>query len=118
MAGTRRRSDIEITKSSGNVFRDAGLPNPEERETKVRIAFVLNTILARLGLTQQKIAARLGTDQPKVSALRNYKLDGLSVERLMEFLTALDCDIDINIRPNKRARPARAGRIKVSVEAA
>jgi len=28
--------------------------------------------------------------QPKVSALRNYKLAGFSVERLMNLLTALD----------------------------
>ncbi|WP_415195539.1 XRE family transcriptional regulator [Rhodopseudomonas sp.] len=28
--------------------------------------------------------------QPKVSALRNYKLEGFSVERLMTLLNALD----------------------------
>lgn len=120
MAVKKRSAEaaIPVTTSSGNVFRDFRIPGAEELQTKVKIAFALNSILDKFGLTQQRIAARLSTDQPKVSALRNYKLDGLSVERLMEFLTALDCDIDINIKPKGRAGAARAGRIKVSVKAA
>ena len=53
-------------------------------------------------------AARLGVNQPKVSALRNYKLEGFSVERLMTLLTALDRDVEIVIR-KKRARAGRRG---------
>jgi hypothetical protein len=41
--------------------------------------------------------------QPKVSALRRYKLEGFSVERLMNLLTALDQDVEIVIR----RKPAR-----------
>jgi predicted XRE-type DNA-binding protein len=97
------------------------ITDAEELHTKVKLAFALNTILEQIGsgLTQQELAARIGTDQPKVSALRSYKLDGLSVERLMGFLTALDYDIDINIKPKKAAdRPPNSGRIKVTVNAA
>jgi hypothetical protein len=36
--------------------------------------------------------------KPKVSALRNYKLSGFSVERLMNLLTALHQDVEIVIR--------------------
>lgn len=118
MAARSRRDDVEITESSGSIYRDLKIPNGEERETKIRIAVALNMMLDRLGLTQKKIAARLGTDQPKVSALRKYKLDGFSVQRLMEFLTALDCDVEINIRPKRRARRTRPGTIQVKVHAA
>ena len=41
----------------------------------------------------------------------NYHLDGFSVERLMEFLTALDRDVQIVIRP----RSAKAGSGHISV---
>jgi UDP-glucose 6-dehydrogenase len=37
----------------------------------------------------------LNIPQPKVSALKNYRLDQFSVERLMEFLTALNQDVEI-----------------------
>jgi predicted XRE-type DNA-binding protein len=46
-----------------------------------------------------------------VSALRNYKLAGFSVERLMNLLTALDQDIEIVIRRKRRSR--KGGRITV-----
>jgi hypothetical protein len=44
--------------------------------------------------------------QPRVLALRNYKLAGFSIERLMTFLTALGHDVEIVIRNKpRRANP-------------
>jgi hypothetical protein len=43
--------------------------------------------------------------------LKNYQLDQFSVERLMEFLTALNQDVEIIIRP--RALSGGAGHISV-----
>jgi len=63
------------------------------------------------GLTQSAAATLLGLSQPKVSALRNSKLAGFSVERLMNLLTALDQDIEIVIRRKRRSR--KGGRITV-----
>jgi predicted XRE-type DNA-binding protein len=50
-------------------------------------------------------------NQPKVSALKGYKLEGFSVERLMHFATALQHDVVIEIRP--RAANRGAGRVMV-----
>lgn len=94
----------EITRGSGNVFADLGFIDAEERQTKLRLAYALNTIMDALRLTQTAAAARLGLTQPKVSALRNYKLEGFSVERLMTLLNALDRDVDIVIRKKPRSR--------------
>ena len=41
--------------------------------------------------------------QPKVSAVRNYKLAGFSVERLMNLLTALDQDVETRVLRAKLA---------------
>jgi hypothetical protein len=46
-----------------------------------------------------------------VSALKGYKLEGFSVERLMHFVTALEHDVVIEIRP--RAEKEGAGRVLV-----
>ena len=100
-----------IVRGSGNVFADLGFADAEERQTKLRLAHALNTIIDARHLTQESAARRLGLNQPKVSALRNYKLDGFSVERLMTLLNALDRDIEIVIRKKPRSRPA--GRISV-----
>ena len=95
-----------VIRGSGNVFADLGYADAEERQTKLRLALALNTILDERRLSQAETATRLGINQPKVSALRNYKLDGFSVERLMTLLTALDRDIEIVIRKKPRSRSA------------
>jgi predicted XRE-type DNA-binding protein len=96
----------QIIRGTGNVFADLGFADAEERQTKLRLALALNTILDQRRLNQADAAARLGVNQPKVSALRNYKLDGFSVERLMTLLTALDRDVEIVIRKKRRSRGA------------
>ncbi len=101
-----------VVRSSGNVFADLGLPNAEEEKTKVRLAFEINQIIENRRLSQIEAARRLKINQPKISALSNYQIDGFSVERLMNFLTALDRDVDIVIRPKPKSK--RAGRILVT----
>jgi len=54
----------------------------------------------------------LHINQPKISALSHYRLDGFSVERLMNFLTALDRDVEIIVRKKPASR--RSGKILVT----
>jgi predicted XRE-type DNA-binding protein len=58
-------------------------------------AVAIDQILRGWKLSQTAAARRLNVNQPKASALSNYRFDGFSVERLMNFLTALDRDVDI-----------------------
>jgi predicted XRE-type DNA-binding protein len=95
-----------IVRGSGNAFADLSLPDAEERQTKLRLALALNTVIDVQRLTQEAAAVRLGLNQPKVSAQRNYKLEGFSVERLMTLLNALDRDVEIVIRKKPRSRSA------------
>ena len=107
----RRAEPSTITRGSTNVFEDLGYPDAAERQAKLRLAYALNQVVEHRSLTQAAAAALLGLSQPKVSALRNYKLAGFSVERLMNLLTALDQDIEIVIR--RKARSRKGGRITV-----
>jgi predicted XRE-type DNA-binding protein len=100
-----------VTAGSGNVFADLGLADADELWTRVRLAASINAILAARKLTQAKAAELLGVNQPKISALKHYKLEGFSAERLMHFATALEHDVVIEIRP--RAKVAKKGRILI-----
>lgn len=111
MAKARVRS-VPVDPGSGNVFVDLGFADAGERTTKVALAVEINRALKANGLTQATAAKVLGVNQPKVSALVNYRLDGFSVERLMNFLTALGHDIQILIRARRSARAP--GRIMVA----
>lgn len=96
-----------IEHGSGNVFADLGLAEPAERQTKTRLAMALNRGFKQHGLKQADAARLLGVPQPKVSALVNYRLDGFSVEKLMEFLTRLGNDVEIVVRPASAAGQVR-----------
>jgi len=98
MVKTRPESDVD--PGSGNVLIDLGFPDAEEMDTKVRLAVAINNILDARNLNQKDAAKLLGINQPKVSALRNYRLDGFSVRRLMHFATALEYDVVIELRPH------------------
>ncbi len=97
-----KKKSAEIEPSSGNVFADLGLPDAVELDTKVRLAVAINQRLAARRMTQAVAATKLSINQPKISALKNYRLEGFSVERLMGFLTALGSDIEIRIRSSRR----------------
>lgn len=111
MASRSADARESITRGTGNVFADLGFPDAAERQAKLRLAYALNELLDGRKLPQAAAAKVLGVSQPKVSALRNYKLAGFSVERLMNLLTALDQDVEIVIRKKPRSR--KTARIRV-----
>lgn len=57
---------IPVTRGSGNVFADLGLPNPEERLAKAELALAISRAIKERGLTQREAATLMGIDQPKV----------------------------------------------------
>lgn len=99
-----RETDIPVTESSGNVFADLGIPEPEEELTKAQLASHIRHVIKRQRLTQAAAATLMGIDQPKVSALLNGRLANFSSDRLMRLLTALGQDVEITIRAKPRDR--------------
>ncbi len=108
-ASAKTKSKNSIVPSSGNVFVDLNLPDAQEKQTKVRLAVTINRVIELGKLSQAAAAQILQVNQPKISALANYRVDGFSVERLMNFLNALGQDVEIVIRktPGRRAPKIR-----------
>ena len=107
----KRREVVEA--GSGDVFVDLGYADAGERKLRVQLAMRLNELIATHRLTQAKAAALLGIPQPHVSELKNYKLSRFSSERLLRFMTRLDRDVEIVIRPKAKGHPS--GLVSVSV---
>ena len=102
----------------GNVFADLGLPDPDERHLRVQLALRLNDLLKAEGLTQAAAAKLLGIAQPHVSELKNYKLSRFSSERLLHYITLLNRDVEIFIRPRTNSNGNSSGIGEVMVWAA
>lgn len=93
--------DKNYSISSGNIFADLGLSNPEERLAKAELAYQINYLIKQRKLTQIAAAKLLGVDQPKISALNSGKLTGFSLERLFSFLNILGQTVTIKIAKTK-----------------
>lgn len=98
----------EFTPSSGHIFADLNLPHADDLLAKAELAAKIIAEIQRRRLTQSQAAAVLGIDQPKVSALKQGKLSGFSIERLMRLLLRLGRDIEITVKRKARSgSPAR-----------
>ena len=100
MNKTNRR--IRVEQGSGNVFRDLGFPNPEREQLKADLTLQIYRLIKQRGLTQAEAWEILGIRQPHVSALTRGRSGAFSVERLMQFLTALGQDVQVTVRPTRK----------------
>jgi antitoxin HigA-1 len=109
--GKRAAKSVRMTPSSGNVFRDLRVPDAAELDTKVRLVVVINWLIQNRRLTQAQSAEHLKISRQKLSALKNYKLDGFSVERLKSFLLALRRDADHHRLVTLMQKPPHPGEV-------
>src|ERR1017187_578152 len=100
------------TASGGNVFADLNLPHADDLLAKAELATKIIAEIQRRRITQAQAAAVLGIDQPKISALKQGKLSGFSIERLMRLLLLLGRDIEITVKG--RAKSRSVARLRVA----
>ena len=86
---------------SRNVFKDIGVPNPEEHLVKAQLVFKIDAILKERHLKQVDVADLLGIRQPDVSKILRGEFRQFSVERLLRFLVALNQDVEIVVKPHR-----------------
>ncbi len=102
----------EFSPSSGNVFADLNLPQADDLLAKAELAAKIIAEIQRRRMTQIQAAVALGIDQPKISALKQGKLSGFSIERLIRFLLLLGQDIEITVKG--RAKSTATARLRVA----
>ena len=93
-------------QGTDNVLLDLGFDDAEELSAKAVLAFKLNELIRQRGLSQTEAAAITGMTQPKVSQVRRYKLQNISLERLMHAPVSLDQRVEIVVQPARRTRAA------------
>jgi predicted XRE-type DNA-binding protein len=111
----KRKTEVRVTRGSGNVFADLGFSPAEAAELQVKAELtrqIYNRINA-MGLTQAQAGERLGIGQPDVSKLMNGKFVGYSNDRLIALLNLLGVDVDIVVRPRKESRRHTPGVVRV-----
>ncbi|WP_199248216.1 helix-turn-helix domain-containing protein [[Phormidium] sp. ETS-05] len=78
-----------IKASTGNVFADLGLDNPEELLVKAEIAQKINHLIIKKNLNEPRLAIILGIANYQISDLIKGNINSFSLEMLGKFLTDL-----------------------------
>jgi predicted XRE-type DNA-binding protein len=81
--------DISQKKSSGNIFADLGLPEPDERMAKADLAMRITQSINERHLTQRQTANLLGIHQSEVATMLNGQLKEFFLEKLNQFVESL-----------------------------
>jgi predicted XRE-type DNA-binding protein len=95
----------KITKGTGNVFADIGLPDPETHLLKAELVRRIGVVIEATPLTQAEAAERMGMSQPDVSKMLRGGYRPISLEKLMQCLVALGQTVTINIDTPARQKP-------------
>ena len=83
----------DYTLSSGNVFKDLGLPSPDERLAKAKLAYKINRLIADQGMAQRNATDVLGISRSKMTALRNGRLQNFTIDYLISLFRRMDSDL-------------------------
>ena len=100
-----------IDVGTGDVFKDLGFADTQEPWLRTELAMRLNEIIKERKLSGTDVSEIFGISQLQVTALCNFKLRDFSSELLLFFITQLDRDIEILIRP--KAADHRVGLMSV-----
>ena len=93
-----------MTRSTGNVFRDAGFSAEEAEHLRVRaeLMVALQKTISKRALNQAKAARLLRVTQPRVSDLIRGRIDLFSADTLIDLLTRLGLGVRVTVRPSRR----------------
>ena len=92
-----------VVRGSGNVFADLGLPDATEHLAKAELVGKIKLVIESKGWSQATAARIMGMAQPDVSRLLRGHFANYSLDRLLRFLHAAGCDVNITVRrPGKR----------------
>ena len=93
-----KKETLEVTRGSGNVFRDLGRANADIEQFKAILAAEIIKALDREGLSVRGAHARTGIAAADFSRVRNADLGRFTVDRLMSIMNRLGSRVEVKIK--------------------
>ncbi len=88
----------EVTRGSGNVFRDLGHENADVEQFKAILAAEIIKCLDRGNLSVRAAHGRTGTAAADFSRIRNADLGRFTVDRLMSIINRLGSRVEVKVK--------------------
>jgi len=89
---------LEVTRGSGNVFRDLEHENADIEHFKALLAAEIIKALDRDGLSVRAAQGRTGFAAADFSRIRNANLGRFTVDRLMSIINRLGSRVEVRVR--------------------
>ena len=93
-----KKETLEVSRGSGNVFRDLGHTNADIEQCKAILAAEIIKALDREVLSVRDAHDRTGVAAADFSRIRNADLGRFTVDRLMSIISRLGSRVEIRIR--------------------
>src|SRR3984957_16384896 len=94
--------DLEITRGSGNVFRDLGHPDADREQLRALLAARIIGVLDDRKLTVRAAQELTGIGAADFSRIRRAKLDRFTIDRLMSILSGLGQQVEVTVKIHPR----------------
>ncbi len=105
---TTKSDELELVRGSGNVFRDLGLANADKEHLRAQLAAEIIGIVRQRKLTQREAAKLTGLTQAEVSHIKNAKLTGFTIDRMVMVLGKLDRQVKMEVVRTRRRRSVKS----------
>jgi len=96
---------LEVTRGSGNVYRDLGHANADAKQLKALLAAEILKALDREHLSVRQAHVRTGIAAADFSRIRNADLGRFTLDRLMSIINRLGSRVEVRLK----VRPAGRG---------
>jgi predicted XRE-type DNA-binding protein len=93
---------MRITKGHDNVFIDCGFSPGEAENLRIR-SKIMHALIVHIRdkkLTQTKAAQVMRVSQLRISELKRGKIGLLTIDTLVNMVTAVGLKVDLDIRPS------------------
>ncbi|MFZ1624221.1 MAG: helix-turn-helix transcriptional regulator [Gammaproteobacteria bacterium] len=98
-----KNEHMEVTRGSGNVYRDFGQPNADLLQLKSILAADIIKALDRQDLSVRDAHARTGIAAADFSRIRNADLGRPTVDRLMMIMNRLGHRLEVVVKVRRRS---------------
>ncbi len=86
-----------ITPADGNLFADLGLKDAENLKLRAELMVEIRRYIETHGLTQVEAAKHMGTTQPRLNGIVRGRIERCTIDRLVNMLAAVGCQVSIRI---------------------
>src|SRR5450432_2937120 len=101
-----KKSDLELVRGSGNVYRDSGRPNAGLEQARAITAAKIIHVIDERKLSTRDAEKLTGISHSEFYRIRNTRLGRFTLDRMIAILGKLDENVEVSVTFKARKKGA------------